>query len=204
MAEEYPAAVTSDKHTLAGFEERRASVKGVDVRYFVAGAGDPPVVLVHGLGGAAANWVAVAPDLAKRHRVVVPDLPGHGGSAGVPGLPNLAPFAEIVHELARRESALPALFAGHSLGAVVAVRHAVRYPEETLGIVLAGAAGHPLDHTDGRGAPFVDGPRPARPAPRAVPRADRVERPAAHRGVRRVGRQRPRSARPGRRRRASR
>ncbi len=141
MAEEYPAAVTSDKHTLAGFEERRASVKGVDVRYFVAGAGDPPVVLVHGLGGAAANWVAVAPDLAKRHRVVVPDLPGHGGSAGVPGLPNLAPFAEIVHELARRERALPALFAGHSLGAVVAVRHAVRYPEETLGIVLAGAAG---------------------------------------------------------------
>ena len=133
--------VTVDKHTLPGFEERRASVKGVDLRYFVAGTDDPPVVLVHGLGGAAANWVAVAPELARRHRVVVPDLPGHGGSAGVPGLPNLAPFAELVHELAARERALPALFAGHSLGAVVAVRHAVRYPDATLGIVLAGAAG---------------------------------------------------------------
>jgi pimeloyl-ACP methyl ester carboxylesterase len=141
MPEEYPPAVTADKHPLAGFDERRASVKGVDVRYFVAGAGDPPVILVHGLGGAAANWIAVAPELARRHRVVVPDLPGHGGSAGVPGLPNLAPFAEIVHELARREGALPAVVVGHSLGAVVAVRHAVRYPDATLGIVLASAAG---------------------------------------------------------------
>src|SRR3954449_1988148 len=44
MAEEYPAGVTAAKHPLAGFEERRVSVKGVDVRYFVAGAGDPPVV----------------------------------------------------------------------------------------------------------------------------------------------------------------
>ena len=133
--------MTSDKHLLAGFEERRAAVKGVDLRYFVGGAGEPTIVLVHGLGGAAANWFAVAPELARHQRVVVPDLPGHGGSAGVPGLPNLAPFAEIVHELAAREDALPALFAGHSLGAVVAVRHAVRYPDETLGIVLAGAAG---------------------------------------------------------------
>jgi len=141
MAEEYPAGVTAAKHPLAGFEERRVSVKGVDVRYFVAGAGDPPVVLVHGLAGAAANWVSVAAGLARRHRVLVPDLPGHGGSGGVPGLPNLAPFAEIVHELAAREGGLPALLAGHSLGAVVAVRHAVRYPAATLGIVLVGAAG---------------------------------------------------------------
>jgi pimeloyl-ACP methyl ester carboxylesterase len=133
--------VTSDKHLLVGFEERRTAVKGVDLRYFVSGAGDTPIVLVHGLGGAAANWFAVAPELARHHRVVVPDLPGHGGSAGVPGLPNLAPFAEIVHELAAREGALPGLFVGHSLGAVVALRHAVRYADETLGIVLAGAAG---------------------------------------------------------------
>ncbi len=141
MAEEYPAAVTSDKRGLPGLHERRIVVQGVAVRYFAGGAGDPPIVLVHGLGGAAANWVAVAPELARRHKVVVPDLPGHGGSAGVPGLPNLAPFAQIVHEVAAREDALPALFAGHSLGAVVAVRHAVRYPDATLGIVLAGAAG---------------------------------------------------------------
>jgi pimeloyl-ACP methyl ester carboxylesterase len=141
MAEEYPAAVTADKHALAGFSERRTAVKGVDIRYFVGGEGAPPIVLVHGLGGAAANWLAVAPELARRHRVLVPDLPGHGGSAGVPGLPTLAPFAEIVHELAAREGAAPGVLVGHSLGAVVALRHAARYADDTLGIVLVSAAG---------------------------------------------------------------
>src|ERR1041384_2217200 len=57
------------------FEERRRE----GVRYLAAGSG-PPVVLVHGLGGAAGNWLRVAPALARSHRVIVPDLPGHGGS----------------------------------------------------------------------------------------------------------------------------
>jgi pimeloyl-ACP methyl ester carboxylesterase len=141
MDQEYPAAVTADKQALPGFDERRLTVKGVDLRYFAAGDGGPPVMLVHGLGGAAANWTALAPALAQERRVIVPDLPGHGGSAGVPGLPNLAPLAELVHDVAAHEHALPAVLVGHSLGAVVAARHAVRYPDETLGIVAAGAAG---------------------------------------------------------------
>ena len=139
MGREYPAAVT-DATALRGFAERRARVKGVDVRYFVAGDG-PPVLLLHGLGGAARNWSAVAPALAERHRVVVPDLPGHGGSAAIPALPNLAPFADVVHGVAEVESALPATLAGHSLGGVVALRHAVRFPGDTRAIVLLGAAG---------------------------------------------------------------
>jgi pimeloyl-ACP methyl ester carboxylesterase len=131
--------VTAAKQ-LEGFEERRAEVKGVRLRYFVGGSG-PGVVLVHGLGGAAVTWLGVAPALATRHRVVVPDLPGHAGSAPVPALPNLAPFAELVHELARREDALPAVFVGHSLGGVVAIRHAVRHGPDTRALVLSGAAG---------------------------------------------------------------
>jgi pimeloyl-ACP methyl ester carboxylesterase len=131
--------VTAAKQ-LEGFEERRAEVRGIRLRYFVGGSG-PPVVLVHGLGGAAVNWLGVAPALAVHHTVLVPDLPGHAGSAPVPALPNLTPFADLVHELARREDALPAVFVGHSLGAVVAIRHAIRYDSGTLGLVLAGAAG---------------------------------------------------------------
>ena len=38
----------------AGLEERFAEIKGVRMRYFVGGEG-PPLILVHGLGGAAAN-----------------------------------------------------------------------------------------------------------------------------------------------------
>ena len=68
------------KRDLAGFEEKELTVSaGARLRYFVGGAG-PPLALVHGLGGMATNWRLVAPALATEHRVVVPDLPGHGRS----------------------------------------------------------------------------------------------------------------------------
>src|SRR6266576_958333 len=56
---------------LAGLEERFTEIKGVRMRYFVGGEG-PPLILVHGLGGAAANWTELAPLLAKRHRLLLP------------------------------------------------------------------------------------------------------------------------------------
>ena len=43
---------------LAGFEERFLEVPGGRLRYLAAGEGQP-VLLVHGLGGAAGNWVAL-------------------------------------------------------------------------------------------------------------------------------------------------
>jgi 3-oxoadipate enol-lactonase len=125
---------------LSGFDERWAEVRGVRLRYEIGGDG-PPVVLVHGLGGASTNWLHMAPALAARHRVLVPDLPGHGGSSPLPALPNLNPLADAVYALAAREGLLPALLVGHSLGAVVALRHALRHPGDTSGVVLAGAAG---------------------------------------------------------------
>ena len=69
---------------LPGFTPHFAEIDGIRTRYFLAGEG-PPLTLVHGLGGAASNWTELAPILAERHRVLVPDLPGHGGSDPLPG-----------------------------------------------------------------------------------------------------------------------
>ncbi len=126
--------------TLRGFEERSADAKAVRMRYFVGGAG-PPLVLVHGWTGAAANWIELAPRLAARHRVLVPDLPGHGGSAPLPAAPNLDAYADRVRLVVEREEMLPAPLVGHSLGGVVALRLALRHPGDVTAVVLAGAAG---------------------------------------------------------------
>jgi pimeloyl-ACP methyl ester carboxylesterase len=122
------------------FTERRAAVKGVRLRWFVGGEGTS-IALVHGLGGAASNWVEIAPVLAREHRVLVPDLPGHGGSSPLAALPTLDPFADRLGLLIERERMAPAVLVGHSLGCVVALRLAVRRPELVRGIVLASAAG---------------------------------------------------------------
>jgi pimeloyl-ACP methyl ester carboxylesterase len=126
-----------DNPFLPGFTARYCDVKGVRLRLFEAGEG-PAVVLLHGLGGAASNWLAVAPALARRARVVVPELPGHGGSSGLP-----APVATLDAYADRVAGALdePAVAVGHSLGGVVALRLALRAPRLVRGVVLAGSAG---------------------------------------------------------------
>src|ERR671932_493943 len=74
------------------------------------------LVLVHGLGGAASNWRDLAPLLARRRRVLVPELPGHGGSSPLPAAPSMSPYSDRALAVAEHESMLPAPFVGHSMG----------------------------------------------------------------------------------------
>jgi 3-oxoadipate enol-lactonase len=133
----------------AGLEERFADVKGVRLRYFVGGDG-PPLVLVHGLGGAASNWTELVPLLVPHHRLLVPDLPGHGGSTALPAVSGLEPFADRVAAVAQREDMLPAPVVGHSLGGLVALRWALRRPADVSALVLAGSAGLSIGNVWGR------------------------------------------------------
>lgn len=126
----------------AGFDERSAVVKGRSLRYLVGGPEDgPPLVLVHGLAGSASNWALVAPRLAERRRVLIVDLPGHGGSEPLPAAPTLEPYADRVARVAEREGFEAADYAGHSFGGLVALRLAMWEPERVSSLVLAAAAG---------------------------------------------------------------
>jgi pimeloyl-ACP methyl ester carboxylesterase len=126
--------------TDAKLAARRLDVKGGAVRYFVAGNG-PPLLLVHGLGGSALNWCELVPLLAERRRLIVPDLPGHGGSEALAAVSSLGAFADRVAAVAEHEDALPAPVVGHSLGGAVALHLALRRPEAVTRLVLAAAAG---------------------------------------------------------------
>jgi pimeloyl-ACP methyl ester carboxylesterase len=73
--------------------------------------------------------------------VLVPDLPGHGRSSPLAAAATLNPYADVVAALAEREGMLPAPVVGHSMGGVVALRLAIRRPDEIGAVVLAGVAG---------------------------------------------------------------
>jgi pimeloyl-ACP methyl ester carboxylesterase len=59
--------------------ERRLSLNGVTTAVLEGGEGSP-VVLLHGPGGYGAHWLSIIANLATTHRVIAPDLPGHGES----------------------------------------------------------------------------------------------------------------------------
>jgi len=132
--------VTEGKHRLEGFSEEELEWRGTRLRYAVAGDG-PPLVLVHGLGGTIENWRALAPPLATRHRVLVPDLPGHGRSSLLPEARSLDALADAVLAVADAEEIHPAVWIGHSLGGGVALRAAALRSDVVRGLVLAAAAG---------------------------------------------------------------
>jgi pimeloyl-ACP methyl ester carboxylesterase len=126
--------VTDATILLPGLEERLYERRGARIRTFEGGAG-PPLLLVHGLGGAAWNFSELAPLLPGR-RLIIPDLPGHGASSPLPA-PTLTGFADLLAELLDE----PVDVLGHSMGGVVALRLAERYPSLVRRLVLAAAAG---------------------------------------------------------------
>jgi pimeloyl-ACP methyl ester carboxylesterase len=129
-------------------------------------------VLVHGLGGAASNWVELAPLLARRYRLLVPDLAGHGRSAPAAAPVSLATFAEHVHALMLREEMPAAAVVGHSLGGTVALQLAVSRPDAVRALVLAAPAG--ITSSTARYANLISVVVIARPARLAAPFRHRV------------------------------
>jgi pimeloyl-ACP methyl ester carboxylesterase len=125
---------------LRGFDAHVAEIAGIRTRYWVGGAG-PPVVLVHGLGGAAVNFTELAPLLAHRHQVLVVDLPGHGGTAPLASVETLGDVAAHVARVAEHEAMAPAAVVGYSMGGVIGLRLAAERPDAVSALVLIASAG---------------------------------------------------------------
>jgi 3-oxoadipate enol-lactonase len=87
----------------------------------------PPLFLFHSLLSDRASFDAIAPELAKSFRVIIPELPGFGRSQAVTGgLAAVADrMAEMVKDAARGEEAV---VLGNGYGGFVALQMATRHP----------------------------------------------------------------------------
>ena len=122
--------MTSLQRVPAGWPQREHSrtlrVGAIDWHVQVAGHG-PTVLLLHGTGGSAHSWAGLLSALAPQATVVVPDLPGHGYTTGAAlaalTLPHMAQMLQAL--LGALALPAPALVAGHSAGAALALRLAL-------------------------------------------------------------------------------
>src|SRR6266704_3047164 len=113
-------------------------------------AGGPLVVAVHGLGGSAVNWSAVAPLLTGRCRVLAPDLAGHGLTRPLGRGTRVAPNRMLLHRFVESVADTPVILMGNSMGGMISLLEASAEPGAVAGLILVDPA-----------LPFV----PARPDP---------------------------------------
>ncbi|WP_052223503.1 alpha/beta fold hydrolase [Novosphingobium malaysiense] len=111
--------------------------------HMVSGTGDPPIILVHGGMCDHRDWDRLTPLLAARHRVVTPDLRGHGRSVGNMAGCTIEGWADDLLTLLKALECKRPVLVGHSLASRIVAEVAARAPETIGGVVLLdGSRGH--------------------------------------------------------------
>lgn len=121
--------------------ERQLRLATVSTAVLEGGDG-PPLVLLHGHGEFAAVWIAVVPELVRTHRVIVPDLPGHGASAVTEGRLDSDTVLSWLDELIDQTcGGRPPVLVGHLLGGAIAARYAARHSGRLAHLILVDTLG---------------------------------------------------------------
>jgi haloacetate dehalogenase len=77
----------------AGFKHDKVQTSGATINV-VRGGDGPPLLLIHGAPQSHVSWHIVAPQFAKDHTVIMPDLRGYGDSSKSPDTPDHANYAK--------------------------------------------------------------------------------------------------------------
>lgn len=112
-----------------------ATVNGVRLHYVEQGTGTP-VVLGHGLCMDHSMFEAQVEALSHRYRVIVPDWRGHGGSEARAEDYSMEDQADDLAALLRHLGVTSAHIGGMSMGGMIGLRFALRYPEMTRSLLL--------------------------------------------------------------------
>ncbi len=126
-------------------------VDGGTVHFRAFGKGKP-VVIVGGIPGAASNYLLpLAQELGKTHRVILVDLRGTGKSKIATVDTAYINIRLILNDLESIRSSLKLskwTVLGHSLGGIIAMAYAVKYPAQTQSLVLVSSGGINLDYLE--------------------------------------------------------
>lgn len=110
---------------------------GSELVYFTERGSGPALLLVHGLMVTGEMFEPVIEHFATRHRVIVPDLRGHGRSRGLPPPYTAGQLASDLARLLNHLGIASTAVLGYSQGGAVAQQLALNHPERCNRLVLA-------------------------------------------------------------------
>jgi pimeloyl-ACP methyl ester carboxylesterase len=120
--------------------ERTAMQNGYEFSYLDSGDG-PAVLFIHGLAGSHRNWAHLVDTLHHDHRVLAPDLFGHGGSAKPMGDYSLGAHAATLRDLLDLLGIDRVTLVGHSFGGGIAMQFCYLFPQRVERLVLVASGG---------------------------------------------------------------
>src|ERR1700678_4056162 len=113
-----------------------------ELLYYTEHGSGPPLLLVHGLMVTGEMFAPVIEHLAARHRVIVPDLRGHGRSRALPPPYTAAQLASDLSLLLDHLGIDSTAVLGYSQGGAIAQQLLLDYPERCNQLVLACTYAH--------------------------------------------------------------
>jgi len=136
-------AFVEARYAASGLERHHVATSFGETHLLSAGAPEAPaLVLLHGTGSNAMAWLGEIGPLARRYRVIAPDMPGEPGLSADRRL-SLARhepqawLSELLAGLGIRRMAL----VGNSLGGWLALGHAIAAPETVSALALMAPSG---------------------------------------------------------------
>lgn len=137
-----PVAQGIRERLLAGTPvvERQLELAGISTALLEGGEG-PPLLLLHEPGAFAAQWMRVMPHLVTTHRVVAPDLPGHGASEVTEGELDGGRILAWLKELVESTCESPPALVGHLGSGSIAARFAIGHGDHIRSLVLVDSFG---------------------------------------------------------------
>ena len=127
---------------MPGFEDHYVNVGGIKTRYWQAGTGRSPVLLLHGIGCSVLDWEPNITKLATQHRVYALDMLGYGLTEKPRNETYTGPrLTQFVLDFLTSQKIHRAHFAGFSLGGRVILECAMTAPERVASAVLLAPAG---------------------------------------------------------------
>ena len=119
--------------------------QGFEFAYLTEGKGDP-LVLIHGFCEDSTIWDKIKPALAKKHLLIMPDLPGYGSSPLPQRLMEIEDLAEIMKRILTGEKVDECVMIGHSFGGYIALAFAEKYGHKLAGLGMFHS--HPFADSD--------------------------------------------------------
>jgi pimeloyl-ACP methyl ester carboxylesterase len=130
--------------------------EGVRLFHARGGQGSASFVFIHGGLGNHSHFAPQLEYFGRGHRYLAPDLRGHGRSDAPVQPYSIEGFAEDVAFVCEQEGVSQAVLVGHSMGGVIAMELAARFPSLARAVVLLEAPVVPPSSHAGRGTAILD------------------------------------------------